>query len=136
MGLPISSRLVRTVALVGLGLLAGCGGRMANPAPEATIYDRYLTCDEIQKEVAGNYEAQSDLARELVWAKEKNDMIRGLSLAFPPGWFALDMTAEEDYPKTPQDIETLALGARNRHIIGLAKEQGCWPDPAVWSPVS
>jgi len=123
-------------ALLATGLLAGCGGRVANPTPEVSIYDRYMTCDQIQEEVARNYETQSALAREHAWAEEKNDMIMGLSLAFPPGWFAVDQTVEEDYPNAPQDIEGLALGDRNRHIIAMAKDKNCWPDPKVWSPAS
>ena len=132
----VPTGIVRVIACVGLGLLAGCGGRMANPTPEVSIYDRYLNCEDIRKEVAANYEKQSALAREEAWAKEKNDMIMGLSLAFPPGWFAVDQTVEGDFPEAPQERETLALGARNRHIIAIAKDQGCWPDPAVWSPAS
>ncbi len=123
-------------ALLATGLLAGCGGRMANPTPEVSIYDRYMTCDQIQEEVARNYETQSALAREHAWAEERNDMIMALSLAFPPGWFAVDQTVEEDYPNAPQDIEGLALGDRNRHIIAMAKDKNCWPDPKVWSPAS
>ncbi len=130
------ARYLTAAACLGLGLLAGCGGRMANPTPEISIYDRYMTCEDIRHEVARNYEAQSALVREQVWAEEKNDMIMGLSLAFPPGWFAVDQTVEGDYPEAPQEIEVLALGARNRHIISLAQEDQCWPDPKVWSPAS
>jgi len=123
-------------ALLGAGLLAGCGGRMANPTPEVSIYDRYMTCDQIQAEVERNYQEQSELAREHAWALEKNDMIMGLSVAFPPGWFAVDQTIQEGYPTAPQEVEALALGDRNRHIIALAKDSGCWPNPEVWSPAS
>jgi len=129
-------RLLTLAALLGTGLLAGCGGRMANPTPEVSIYDRYLTCDQIQAEVEQNYEKQSALAREFAWAEEKNDMIMGLSVAFPPGWFAVDQTIQDGYPNAPQDIEGLALGDRNRHIIALAKDKDCWPDPHIWSPAS
>jgi len=129
-------RLMGLGVLLGSGLLAGCGGRVANPTPEVSIYDRYMTCDDIRAEVERNYEKQHELVREHNWAEEKNDMIMGLSLVFPPGWFAVDQTVEEDYPHAPQDIEGLALGDRNRHIIALAKEQGCWPNPQVWSPAS
>ena len=129
-------RLIGLGACLGLGLLAGCGGRTANPTPEVSIYDRYMSCEDIRAEVARNYEQQHELAREHAWGEEKNDMIMGLSLIFPPGWFAIDQTVEEDYPGAPQDIEGLALGDRNRHIIALAKGQGCWPNPKVWSPAS
>jgi hypothetical protein len=131
-----SLRLLTLATLLGTGLLAGCGGRMANPTPEVSIYDRYLTCEQIQAEVEQNYEKQSALARELAWAEEKNDMIEGLSVVFPPGWFAVDQTIQEGYPNAPQEIEGLALGDRNRHIIALAKDKDCWPDPQVWSPAS
>lgn len=120
-------RFLTLAAFLGASLV-GCGGRMANPTPEVTIYDRYMTCNQIEDEVATNYEAQSALAREHAWGEEKNDMIMGLSLAFPPGWFAVDQTVEEHYPNAPQDIEGLALGDRNRHIIALAKDKGCWPN--------
>lgn len=132
---PVSPlRFLTLAALLGAGLVVGCGGRMTNPTPEVSINDRYMSCDQIEDEVATNYEAQSALAREHAWGKEKNDMIRGLSLVFPPGWFAVDQTVEEDYPNAPQDIESLPLGDRNRHIIALAKDKGCWPVPYVWSP--
>lgn len=123
-------------ALLSVGLVAGCGGRMANPTPEVSIYDRYMTCEEIRQEVAQNYAEQSALVREQVWAEEKNDMIMGLSLAFPPGWFAVDRTIEGEYGQSPQQIEGSALATRARHLIAQAKEDQCWPDPKVWSPTS
>lgn len=115
-------------------LATGCAGRSPNPAQEATIYDRYMTCEQIRAEVARNYEAQSALVREQVWQEEKNDMIMGLSLAFPPGWFGLDMGVEEDYPNSPQQIEHSALATRNRHLIAMAQKQGgdCWPGKDLW----
>jgi hypothetical protein len=130
------SRYVTLAACLGLAALAGCGGRMANPTPEVSIYDRYMTCEEIRQEVERNYAAQSALVREQNWANEKNHMISGLSLVFPPGWFALDETIEGDYGTAPQEIEASALATRSRHIIGIAQKDQCWPDPKVWSPAS
>lgn len=114
--------------------IAGCGGRSPNPVQEVGITDRYMTCEQIRKEVAANYEKQSALVRDQVWQEEKNDMIMGLSAVFPPGYFALDMGVEEDYPNSPQQIEHSALATRNRHLIALAQEQGgdCWPGKAHW----
>lgn len=115
-------------------LAAGCAGRSANPVQEATITDRYMTCEQIRQEVAANYTKQSALVREQVWQEEKNDMIMGLSLAFPPGWFGLDMGVEEDYPNSPQQVEHSALATRNRHLIAMAQGQGgdCWPGKDHW----
>lgn len=127
-------RCLAVIALFGAGLIAGCAGRMPNPTPEVSIYDRYMTCEQIREEVARNYEAQSALVREQVWAQEKNDMISGLSLAFPPGWFALDQTVEGEYGESPQEIDGSALATRSRHLIAIAQEDQCWPDPKVWSP--
>lgn len=124
------------MALVGAGLLAGCGGRMPNPTPEVSIFDRYMSCDDIREEVAANYSEQSALVREQVWAEEKNDMIMGLSLAIPPGWFAIDNTVEGDFGTSPQQIDGSALATRARHLIAEAKKDNCWPDPKVWSPAS
>jgi hypothetical protein len=124
-------------ALVVAGLTAGCAGRMANPAAEATIYDRYMSCGDIRAEVAGSYEAQSALVRERVWAQEKNDMIRGLSIAFPPGFFAIDDTVEEasgEYKISPQEIDGSALATRARHLIATAQERQCWPGSEYWMP--
>lgn len=121
------------VVLAGL-LAAGCAGRSANPAQEATIYDRYMTCEQLRAEVAQNYDRQSALVREQVWQEEKNDMIMGLSLAFPPGFFAVDDTVEGDYGTSPQQIEHRALATRNRHLIAMAQEKGgtCWPGKDHW----
>lgn len=121
-------------AILAGSLVSGCAGRMANPAPEATIYDRYMTCDEIRAEVAGNYETQSALVRERVWAREKNNMIRGLSIAFPPGFFAVDDTVEGEYGTSPQEIEGSALATRARHLVAIAKERECWPGSEYWMP--
>ncbi len=49
------STLSVAVALVSAGLLAGCGGRMPNPTPEVSIFDRYMSCEDIRQEVASNY---------------------------------------------------------------------------------
>jgi len=122
-------------AMFGASLMAGCGGRAANPTPEVSIYDRYMSCDEIRDEVAHNYAAQSLLVREHVWAEEKNDMIMGLSLLFPPGWFAVDATVEGEYGESPQEIEGSALATRARYLIATAQKDECWPDPKVWSPL-
>jgi len=129
------SRPIAVLALISAGLIAGCGGRMANPTPEVSIFDRYMSCEEMRQEVAANYEQQSALVREQVWAEEKNDMIMALSLAFPPGWFAVDQTIEGDYGTSPQQIEGSALATRSRYLIAQAKEEQCWPDPKVWSPL-
>lgn len=129
-----ASTTLMAAVLVSAGLLAGCAGRMANPTPEVSIFDRYMSCEDIRREVASNYEEQSDLVREQVWAEEKNDMVMGLSLAFPPGWFAVDQTVEGEYGQSPQQLEGSALATRARHLISLAKEDQCWPDPKVWSP--
>lgn len=120
--------------LVGMLVVAGCAGRSPVPVQEATITDRYMTCEQIRDEVARNYAKQSALVREQVWQEEKNDMIMGLSLAFPPGWFGLDMGVEEDYPNSPQQIEHSALATRNRHLISMAQNQGgdCWPGKDHW----
>lgn len=130
----IAPTFLALAALASTGLMAGCAGRMPNPTPEVSIFDRYMSCEDIRQEVARNYEAQSELVREQVWAEEKNDMIRGLSLAFPPGWFALDQTVEGEYGQSPQQIEGSALATRSRHIIAIAQEDQCWPDHKVWSP--
>lgn len=129
------SRPIAVLALTSAGLIAGCGGRMANPTPEVSIFDRYMSCEEMRQEVASNYEEQSALVREQVWAEEKNDMIMALSLGFPPGWFAVDQTIRGDYGTSPQQIEGAALATRNRYLIAQAKEEQCWPDPKVWSPL-
>jgi hypothetical protein len=120
--------------LLGALVAAGCAGRSPNPVQEATITDRYMTCEQIRDEVARNYAKQSALVREQVWQEEKNDMIMGLSLVFPPGWFGLDMGVEEDYPNSPQQIEHSALATRNRHLIAMAQSQGgdCWPGKDHW----
>lgn len=130
---------MRSILSVGvvLGALAvtGCAGRMANPTEEATIYDRYMTCEQIRAEVARNYDAQSALVREQVQAEEENDIIKVFSLAYPPGFFAVDNTVEgDDYGTAPQEIEHAALATRNRHLIALAKEKSptCWPGDSHW----
>ncbi len=122
-------------AIVSMALLAGCGGRVANPTPEVSIYDRYMSCDEIRQEVATNYAAQSLLVRERVRAEEMNDMTMVFALAFPPAWFAVDQTVEGDYGRSPQEIEGTALATRARHLISVAQKDECWPDPKVWSPL-
>lgn len=113
------------IVLGTLGLISGCGGRMANPVSQVSIFDRYMTCDQIAQEVTRNESMQSELAREQDWAQEKNDMVKGLALAFPPAWFAIDRPVEADYPNSPQDAEDLALGERNRHMMKLAQDKNC-----------
>lgn len=128
-------RVVSSLIIAVAGLtLAACAGRSPNPVPEASIYDRYMTCEQIRNEVASNYVKQSDLMRDQAWAEEKNDMIMGLSVAFPPGWFGLDMGVEEDYPNSPQQIDHSALATRNRHLIAMAQAKGfnCWPGKDHW----
>ena len=128
-------RYVAIVALATLAVASGCGGRSPNPVAQVSIYDRYMSCDEIRQEVAENYAAQSELVREQVWAEEKNDMIMGIALAFPPAWFAIDKTVEGDYGQSPQEIEGSALATRARYLIDVAQKENCWPDPQVWSPL-
>lgn len=127
LGLPIS-------LIWGVLVVAGCAGRSANPAQEATIYDRYMTCQQIRAEVAKNYETQSALIRQQNDLEEKNDTIKVLSIAFPPGFFAVDNTVEGDYGTSPQDIEHRALATRNRHLIAIAQARGgtCWPGKDHW----
>ena len=128
-------RVVSSLIIAVAGLtLAACAGRSPNPVPEASIYDRYMTCEQIRNEVASNYVKQSDLMRDQAWAEEKNDMIMGLSVAFPPGWFGLDMGVEEDDPNSPQQIDHSALATRNRHLIAMAQAKGfnCWPGKDHW----
>jgi hypothetical protein len=134
MSMNIAPRYLVAGALLAAGLAAGCAGRTPNPTPEVSIFDRYMTCEDIRQEVARNYDAQSALVRERNALEEKNDAITSFSLAFPPGLFALDQTIDGDYGQSPQEIEASALATRDRHIIVLAKEDQCWPDPKVWSP--
>ena len=128
-------RFVAIAALAMLAVAGGCGGRSPNPVPQVSIYDRYMSCDEIRQEVAENYEAQSALVRERVWAEEKNDMIMGIALAFPPAWFAVDQTVEGEYGQSPQESEGSALATRARYLIDIAQKENCWPYPQVWSPL-
>jgi hypothetical protein len=120
--------------MLGVLAVAGCAGRSANPTQEATIHDRYMTCAQIRAEVARNYEAQSALVREQNAQEERNDSIMLWSIAFPPGFFAIDDTVEGDYGTSPQDIEHRALATRNRHLIAMAQAQGgdCWPGKDHW----
>lgn len=128
-------RLILPISLVlGALVIAGCAGRSPVPTPEAQLTDRYMSCEDIRKEVAANYAKQSELVREQNWQEEKNDMIMGLSVAFPPGFFAVDQGVEEDYPNSPQNIEHSALATRNRHLIAMAQAKGgnCWPGTDHW----
>jgi hypothetical protein len=115
-----------TIGFMVLPLAVGaCAGRMANPVEETAVYDRYMSCRQVQVEMLTNNERQADLVREKLWLLEKNDYARAGTIVFLPAIFAVDTTVEGEHGTPAQDDETYALTARNNRLGAMATDKGC-----------
>jgi len=121
---------MRAVLMLGLlgaaALLGGCAGRLANPQPVDSAFDKYYTCQDIRAEK--DRINQAFLARNVEEAslKQRDDelLARGVPL-IPPGFAAVQETRASSKAKSPQQIEIDALKARDAHLDGMAADRGC-----------
>lgn len=102
------------LALLGLPVLAACGGRVARPVAESTDLDAHLSCDHVESEYRVNLEKIQDLTGEKLGKTDDNI---GWILFMP---LFLDLSGAEK-----QEIE--ALVNRNDHLVELAEQKGCAP---------
>jgi hypothetical protein len=121
---------MRAVFILGLmgasALLGGCAGRLANPQPVDSAFDKYYTCQDIRAEK--DRINQAFLARniELASLKQRDDELlsRGIPL-IPPGFAAVQETHASGKALPPQQVEIDALKARDAHLDGMAADRGC-----------
>jgi len=100
-----------TVAL-GCLMLAGCGGRVAQPIQLTRDIDPSLTCDHLKAEYDNNLKRRVELTGE---SADKVGNNIGILLVSP---LFLDMS-------DTQKVEVKALLARNGHLEELARGKQC-----------
>lgn len=100
-----------TVAL-GCLMLAGCGGRVAQPIQLTRDIDPSLTCDHLKAEYDNNLKRRVELTGE---SADKVGNNIGILLISP---LFLDLS-------DTQKVEVKALLARNGHLEELAKGKQC-----------
>lgn len=111
--------------LLGVLVLAGCAGRIANTVTTERPLDHDLSCPQIRAEIAQNDDQIHALNLERAAQERYN---RNTAASYIPLWlpglFALDKTVMKD-GEHPQRTEALAYKARNDHLIALQKDNGC-----------
>lgn len=100
-----------TVAL-GCLMLAGCGGRVAQPIQLTRDIDPSLTCDHLKAEYDNNLKRRVELTGE---SADKVGNNIGILLISP---LFLDLS-------DTQKVEVKALLARNGHLEELARGKQC-----------
>ena len=110
-------KLMCVLLCVGM-LLAGCGGRQANPVQVYVPGDERRACDSLQTEMA-------QIEQEIATKKRKQNNttatnvvlgITGFFVLVP--WFFMDL-------KDAEGTEIEALQQRNKRLSSLAVEKGC-----------
>jgi hypothetical protein len=121
-------RAVFILGLMGVGtLLGGCAGRLANPQPVDSAFDKYYTCQDIRAEKDRINQAFLDRNVEQASLKQRDDelMTRTIPLLLLPGVGAIQETRASGSAKSPQQVEIDALKARDAHLDGMAADRGC-----------
>ncbi len=112
----------RLIVAIGCLMLAGCGGRVAQPLQMTRDIDPSLTCDHLRAEYDNNLRRRTELTGE------SSDKVRdnlGMLLASP---LLLDLSDS-------QKIEAKSIVERNLHLEDLARQKNCpaltaTPNPA------
>lgn len=102
----------RLIVAIGCLLLAGCGGRVAQPIQLTRDIDPSLTCDHLKAEYDNNLKRRVELTGE---SADKVGNNIGILLISP---LFLDLS-------DTQKVEVKALLARNGHLEELAKGKQC-----------
>lgn len=102
----------RLIVAIGCLLLAGCGGRVAQPIQLTRDIDPSLTCDHLKAEYDNNLKRRVELTGE---SADKVGNNIGILLISP---LFLDLS-------DTQKVEVKALLARNGHLEELARGKQC-----------
>ena len=112
----------RLIVAIGCLLLAGCGGRVAQPLQVTRDIDPSLTCDHLRAEYDNNLRRRVELTGE---SADKVGNNIGILLVSP---LFLDLSDS-------QKIEAKSIIERNLHLEDLARQKNCpvlaaTPNPA------
>lgn len=113
---------MRAIFVMGSLLLAGCGGRAANPIALEKPFDSQLSCAHLAGEYENNIKRLEELTGE---SREKFANNLGLLLVSP---LLLDFS-------DAQKREAEAIVARNKRLTVLMTEKDC-PAPSAVSQKS
>lgn len=102
----------RLTVVMGLLLLTGCGGRVAQPVQLVRDIDSSLTCDHLKAEYDNNLKRRVELTGE---SADKVGNNIGMLLVSP---LFLDLS-------DTQKVEVKALLARNERLQQLATTKSC-----------
>jgi hypothetical protein len=106
---------MRKLLLAGVSALAlsSCAGRTPNPVAVSQPQDPYMTCENVQAEIAANNNAIKDLSSESGGKVAQNIAAGVAGLFIWPLWFAMDF---QDAPGRESD----ALQGRNNYLASVA----------------
>jgi hypothetical protein len=113
------------LALSTVLLLAGCGGRPANPVQTVQATDASVPCAVLRVEYDSNEARARSLVSDKQTAENQNVALAavGLLLAWP-ALLAMDL-------KPTEKVELRALRDRNQHILNLMKVRNCPQTPEL-----
>lgn len=97
----------------GAILLAGCGGRVANPVQALRPSDTALTCSHISAEMKSNQQYAAELKRA-----DSNKAANNVGALLASGPLFLDASDTERQ-------EILAIQARNKRLVKLGHAKNC-----------
>jgi hypothetical protein len=107
-------------AVVALGTLGACAGRMPQPGAIVQPQDGYMDCPAITAELKANNKKVQEIASE-EGLKVGQSAAAGIAGFVPVLWFAMDW-------RGAANMEVAALQSRQQYLASLA-EQRCVPDP-------
>lgn len=117
---PKRRSLLAFSALGAALLVAGCGGRAANPVSESSAFDLKLSCAHLDAEAEANSRRIDDLRDERNTNRLRNlTRVPGALIGNPLSALALADTSRAIY------VEIDALEARNERLEELKQEKRC-----------
>lgn len=121
-------RIKLAAAVAAAALLAGCGGRTANPVSVVQPTDAVANCDILAAEIHANNRRMQSLADQKSNTTGKNVALAVVGVVlFWPALFAMDLSDSER-------VEIQALQDRNAHLATLGATKRCNLGPIPTSP--
>src|ERR1700759_2529528 len=120
-------RAALMLGLMGAAVaLSGCAGRLANPQPVDSAFDKYYTCQDIRAEKDRINQAYLDRNVEQAALRQRDNDLMSRTIPFlAPGVFAIDESRTSESAKSAQQVEIDALKARDQHFNSMAPDRGC-----------